>query len=141
MPTPNNSVRDNGFFQNKFYRAAGYASYPVVSRLILLAGGQTGQDETYTSAGGYGPKSKSHGVFGEGDIDLSRNYMLAGRFDVFDPSDKKDDNEVQAITVAINKAFNNGLQFISQHQHKQTKQGTNADKLDDVFQTRLIWIW
>jgi hypothetical protein len=139
LPVDNDPV--NGYFQNDFYRAAAYGSYPVVSRLILLAGGQTGQDETYTSAGGFGDKSTSQGAFGEADVDLSRNCWLAGRYDWFDPTDKKDDNEIQAITVALNKPFNNGLQFISEYQHRQTKQGTTADKKDDSFQTRLIWIW
>lgn len=141
LPVDNALNAALGYFQDQFYRAAAYASYPVVPKLVLLAGGQTGQDETFTSANGYGPKSTSQGAFGEADIDVARYGWLAGRFDWFDPTDKKGDNEVQAITVALNKPFDNGLQFISQYQHKQTKQGVIADKNEDAFQTRLIWIW
>jgi hypothetical protein len=130
-----------GYFQDKFYRAAAYASYPVVKQLILVAGGQTGSDKTYTSVAGFGDDSKSNGFFGEGDVDLNRCGWLAGRYDWFDPSDQKDDNEIWAATISLNKPFNNGLQIISEYQHKLTKQGAIADRKDDAFQTRLIWIW
>jgi hypothetical protein len=129
------------YWENRFDRYAAYASYPVVSRLILLAGAQQGKDKTYTLASGLGADSKSKGVFGEADVDLSRGYWMAGRYEVFDPSDQVAENDINAITVALNKPFNNGLQFISEFRRTTTKQGILADKVNDAFQTRLIWIW
>ncbi len=127
------------YFEDSFDRYAAYASYPMVSRLVLLGGFQQGTDKV-PLADGTKPSSTSQGYFGEADVDLHECW-LAGRYDWFDPTDKIDDNEITGITVAVNKPFNNGLQFISQYRHKQTKQGTIDDKKEDAFQTRLIWIW
>jgi len=139
LPVDNNPAM--GYWKNSYDRYAAYASYPVVSRLILMAGAQQGKDKTFTSAAGFGSDSKSKGVFGEANVDLRRNWWLAGRYETFDPSDLKDKNETNAVTLAVNKPFNNGLQFISQYRHAATKQGAKADKITNAFQTRLIWIW
>lgn len=147
LPVDNNPT--NGYWNDHFYRVAGYASYPVSKQVMLLGGVQYGKDETFTLASGAGPKSASLGYFGEGDIDLTNNWWLAGRYDWFDPSENvagttaDDENETWAGTVALNKAFLNGLQFISEYRHKLTKLGPAAtsDQKDDAFQTRLIWIW
>ena len=132
----------SAYFEDKFDRIAGYGSYPVIPRLIVLGGVQSGTDKTWDlAASNFGPKSTSMGYFGEADVDLSQNWWLATRYDWFDPSDKKDDDEIMAGTVAINKPFNNGLQFISEYRYVATKQGSKADKKVNAFQTRLIWIW
>ncbi len=129
------------FWKNAFDRYAAYASYPIVDRLILLAGAQQGKDETYTSAAGFGVDSKSKGIFGEADVDLTQNWWLAGRYETFDPSDQRANNSINALTLAINKPFNNGLQFISQYRRTTTDLSATTDRTTDAFQTRLIWIW
>ena len=147
LALPVDNDPSTGFYwKNPFDRVAAYASYPVLSRLILMAGAQQGKDRTFTSTATFGPDSKSKGVFGEADVDLSRNWWLAGRYETFDPSDRKADDDINAVTLAVNKPFNNGLQFISQYKHTVTKKppGTLAlsnEKTVDAFQTRLIWIW
>lgn len=134
------------FFKDKFFRGAAYASYPVVSRLNLLGGYQQGDDK-YT-IGSAEKTSTSKGFFGEADADLTHDYHLGGRYDSFDPSDKAEKDKVQAVTVAVNKPLNNGLQIIAEFQHKLTEQqgtkpsgGAYPDKKEEKFQIRGIWIW
>ncbi len=142
LALPVDNIPTSGtYWNNSFDRVAAYASYPLNKHLMLMAGAQQGSDMTYTSAAGYGKKSKSMGVFGEADVDMSQNWWLTGRYETFDPTDLKDKNETNAVTLAVNKPFNNGLQFISQYKRSMTKQGAKADKNTDAFQTRLIWIW
>ncbi|MGE5178329.1 MAG: hypothetical protein ACM3PF_04460 [Bacteroidota bacterium] len=144
----------DGYFQDSYYRLAGYGSYPVAKRALLLGGVQYGKDQSYDEAlDAYGPKFSSLGYFGEADVDLGNSYWLAGRYDWFDPSRGVDnstlgndkDNQIWAATAAINKPLWNGFQYIAQYRHRQTKQGnftpTREDKKEDAFQFRLIWIW
>jgi hypothetical protein len=134
------------FFKDKFFRGAAYGSYPVLSRLNLLGGYQQGDDKY--KIGSIEKTSTSKGFFGEADVDLTHGYFLGGRYDLFDPSDKAERDNVRAVTVAINKPLNNGLQVIAEFQHMLTEQqGTNPsggaypDKKNEKFQIRGIWIW
>ena len=134
------------FFQDKFFRSAAYASYPVGKQVNLLGGYQQGDDK-YT-IGTAEKTSTSAGYFGEADVDLKHNYYVAGRYDFFDPSDKAEKDQARAFTVALNKPLNNGLQLIAEFQHKVTEQtgikvggGGYPDKKVEKFQVRGIWIW
>src|SRR5574341_515642 len=78
----------------------------------------------------------SKGGFGEVDFFAHKNATLAGRFDWFDPSDRKKDNQVWAATTAINNPWNNGLQFIFEYQYKFTNRGASPDRKDHLAQLR-----
>jgi hypothetical protein len=129
------------FFKNKFERYAAYASYPI-GPALLLGGYQSGRDDTFTSARGYGPRNTVRGYFGEVDV-MPTNLMLgvAARYEQFDPSTKVDNNKSTRYLVALNKPFNNGLQAIAEYFYRKTEQLTTADRKDNTFQIRFIWIW
>jgi len=137
---------DPPFTQDKFYRAAAYASYPLVKKLMVLGGYQTGEDK-YDDALQVEQKSKSMGYFGEVDFSAPRDFVLAGRYDLFDPSDNADEDKIMAYTVAVNKPANDGLQFIAEYQYKESEQGFKSPGVawpkqkENKFQIRGIWIW
>lgn len=43
--------------------------------------------------------------------------------------------------MALNKPFDNGLQAIAEYFYRKTEQITRADRKDNTFQIRFIWIW
>ena len=83
----------------------------------------------------------SGGGFGEIDLLPHERANLAGRFDWYEPSDRKKNNEVWAATAAINVPFNNGFQLIGEYQYKLTKQGSQPDKKEHLAQLRAILIY
>jgi len=122
-------------FQNSFDRFALYGGYPVLPKLHVLAAFQTGKDDVVT-----GGRFTSRGAFAEADVPL-REYATAGvRYDWFDPSTAKADNQVRGVFGFVNIPFQNGLQFIAEYQHKNTKRGINPDRSDNIFQVRFIFI-
>jgi hypothetical protein len=128
------------FFQNSFNRYAAYASYPV-GPVLLLGGYLEGKDDTFTSSAGYGSRNKVRGYFGEADFLAGNLLGFAARYDNLDPSDLKTADKRTRYTVAVNKAMGNGLQAIAEYAHTKLEQGTKADRKDDAFQIRFIWIW
>jgi hypothetical protein len=128
------------FFQNSFDRWAAYASYPV-GPVLLIGGYLEGKDDTFTSGGGYGPRNKVRGYFGEADVLLANLLGFASRYDSFDPSDLKTRDKRTRYTVAVNKALANGLQAIAEYNYTKQEQGTKGDRKDSAFQIRFIWIW
>jgi len=128
------------FFKNGYERYAVYASYPI-GPVLLLGSYQEGKEDTFTAAAGYGPRNKIQGYFGEADVIPNPHWGVALRYDDFDPSTSIDNNKIDAFTVAVNGAMNNGLQAIAQYQHTRTQQITQADNKVDAFQIRFIWIW
>ncbi len=130
------------FFQNNLHRAALYAAYPVTGKIHLLAGGAIGFDQYYdASAGSTNKRFGSGGGFGEVDFFAHKNATLAGRFDWFDPSDRKKDNEIWTVTTALNSPWNNGLQFIGEYQYKFTNRGSSPDRKEHLAQLRAIVIF
>ncbi len=130
------------FFQNNFHRGAIYGAYPVTKKIHLLAGGELGIDQYYDlSNGSTNKRFASKGGFGEVDFFAHKNATLAGRFDWFDPSDRRKDNEVWAATTAINNPWNNGLQFIFEYQYKFTNRGASPDRKEHLAQLRAIVIF
>lgn len=129
----NNSTTN--FFRNNFDRVAFYASYPIAKKVLALGGFQYGRDHLIT-----GSTFDSRGVFAEADIPIHQ-YATAGfRYDWFDPATNKAANELWGATAFMNVPLQNGLQFIAEYQHKNTRRGALPDKLDDAFQIRFIFI-
>ena len=128
------------FFRDSFKRYAIYGSYPVVKSVLLLGGYQQGTDNTFAS-GQYGASTTSKGYFLEANFIPSSELALIARYDNFDPSNRVDNNKASAITIGANKPLDNGLQFITQYQHRTTQQVAKAGKKDDTFQVRFIWIF
>jgi hypothetical protein len=122
-------------FQNTFDRFAVYGSYPVVPKLLVLGGVETGRDDTVA-----GPRFSSRGAFVEADVPFHRFATAGARYDWFDPARNKSDNEIRGIFAFVNIPFQNGLQFIAEYQHKNTQRGINPDRTDDIFQIRFIFI-
>jgi hypothetical protein len=122
-------------FQNSFDRFALYGAYPVVPKLHVLAAFQSGRDDALS-----GGRFTSRGAFAEADVPL-HDYATAGvRYDWFDPATTKSSNELRGVFAFLNLPFQNGLQFIAEYQHKNTKRGANPDRNDNIFQVRFIFI-
>jgi hypothetical protein len=129
------------FFQNTFERYSAYASYPI-GPILLLGGIHGGKDDTFTADDGYGPRSSSRGYFAEVNyISSDLPLGVVGRWEQFDPSSRIGDNKSMRYLVAVNKPFNNGLQAIAEYFYRKTEQITRADRKDNTFQIRFIWIW
>jgi hypothetical protein len=129
-----------GFMKNSYDRAAVYASYPV-SKALFLGGYQQGSDNTFGANNTYGPDTKSKGYFLEGDYIPASTLGFAARWDSFDPSDRVSNNNVNALTLGVNKPLENGLQWLAQYQHRKTEQVAKSDRTDNTFQIRFIWIF
>lgn len=123
------------FFRNNYDRVALYGSYPLAKQALVLAAFQHGRDHLTS-----GKTFESRGFFGEVDFPLSEYATPGIRYDWFDPSTDKSKNELRGITAFVNIPLNNGLQFITEYQHKNTKRGTAPDRTDDAFQIRFIFI-
>lgn len=125
----------SGFFRNTFDRVGVYGSYPVVTRLLLLAGFQHGRDHIAT-----GGIFTSRGVFAEADFPL-HEYVTPGiRYDWFNGARNKPNNALWGITAFANAPLQNGVQFIAEYQHKNLERGSSPNRKDDAFQIRFIFI-
>lgn len=136
---------DSAYFQDKYLRYAIYASYPI-QRALVLAGYQQGTDNTWNkTTWAKGDNFGSKGWFAEANYTPVDLFGFGLRYDAFDPSDKKDNNELSAISIFANYAFGDGLQFIGEFKNKTTKKGLATDgsvleQKDNSFNLRLIWI-
>jgi hypothetical protein len=58
-----------------------------------------------------------------------------------------DQDPVQADTLAVDKPYNNGLQFIAEYQYQETEQRFRSPGVaypkqkENKFRIRGIWIW
>lgn len=145
LPIPGTAAEDFGpstSFGNSFYRAAIYGNYRLTPKLEVQGAYQFGQDHFFDTARGNADGTfQSQGFFGELDVPASEHATLGGRYDWFDPSKDKSNNERQRVTVFANLPVNDGLQAIAEYQHVQQKRAGKADVKDDNFQIRMIWIW
>jgi hypothetical protein len=123
-------------FRNDFDRVSFYASYPVAKRLTLLGGVQRGRDDIAT-----GGRFTSLGAYAEAAVPVINDITNAGvRFDWFDPSRNKKNNESQGFTAYVNAWAMNQIRIIAEYQRKNLKRGLLPDKNDNAFQLRLIFI-
>ncbi|MBI1806977.1 MAG: hypothetical protein HYR76_08000 [Ignavibacteria bacterium] len=140
LPTDPTNL-SSAFFQNNFQRYALYASYPI-EKALLLGGYQYGQDKKYNPTSTAADQSfNSQGFFGEADYNVSEPLWLGLRYDNFDPSTNKDENQLQAVTAFANYSFDNGLQFIGEYQYKDTKKSAVGSQKDNAVQMRMIFIY
>ncbi len=122
-------------FQNTYDRIALYGGYPVLPKLHVLAAFQSGRDDVLT-----GGRFTSRGAFAEADVPLHQNATAGLRYDWFDPARSKSNNEIRGVVAFVNMPFQNGLQLIAEYQNKNTKRGSSADRGDNIFQVRFIFI-
>jgi hypothetical protein len=123
-------------FRNDFDRLAFYASYPVAKRLTLFGGVQRGRDDIAT-----GGRFTSLGAYVEASTPIFNDLTHAGlRYDWFDPARNKSRNELRGLTTYLNLWVRNQFRFVAEYQFKDRRQGLLADKKDNAFQLRLIFI-
>jgi hypothetical protein len=128
-------------FGDGFDRLAIYGNYRPMPRVELQGAYQYGKDHFFdTVAGSASGTFKSQGLFGELDLPVSERVTFGGRYDWFDPSDKKTHNNRTAFTLYANVPFNDGWQVITQYRHI-AQQRTGPDLKDNNVQVRMIWIW
>lgn len=140
-----------------FNRYAAYANFWVVPNFVNLLGGyEYGRDSldngnlitSGTDAEGNAHNfnasrvGKDSGYFGEIDVHPSSKLALGARYDQFDPSSSVHNNSLYAYTGFFNYYITNGLQFITDYQHKETQQGAAGGRnTDKQLLARLILIW
>jgi hypothetical protein len=126
---------NTGSFRNRFDRTAVYGSYPVMKRLNLLAGFQHGRDDT--AAGG---RFTSQGAFAEAAAPVYKLTAAGARYDWFDPSRDKAQNEVSGLTAYVNAWIYEQVRVVAEYQHRETRRGSAPQRTDDAFQIRFIYI-
>lgn len=123
------------FFENDFQRLAFYAGYPI-KKVNLLYGIQHGRDTV-----GTGGKFSSLGQFVEAMARITDLSAIGVRYDWFDPSCNKGNNEMQGITPYVNVWLYNQLRVTAEYQHLTFKRHrSGSDRKDDIFQLRLYWV-
>ncbi|NOY52705.1 MAG: hypothetical protein GXP58_03685 [Deltaproteobacteria bacterium] len=126
--------------KDTFTRFAAYANFwALPDQLNLLAGYGWGKDDLADSSAV--DLGKSKGYFVETDYHVSPTFALAARFDKWDPSNKNSDDKVSAITLSGNVFTMEGLQLISEYQHKKSDVTGGGNDKDDSINLRMIYIW
>jgi hypothetical protein len=145
VPTPDTTDPANtAFTVDKLSRLALYANYYVVPGTVNLAAGYaTGKDDIRDgTVPGVPASARSSGYYVEADYFPIEHRLASGvRYDVFDPSDKVDDNAISQFAVFGNLSLYKGLQVLGEYDRKTTEKGAAGDNKDDAFQLRLIFIW
>ena len=112
-----------------------YGSYPI-KKVTLLGGVQRGRDDLAT-----GGRFTSLGAYGEATVPVFNDITFAGvRYDWFDPARRKSNNEIQGLTAYINAWYRDMFRFVVEYQRRNQQRGLLADKNDNAFQVRLIFI-
>ncbi len=140
---PKAELTPANLWQNGFDRFALYGYLQPHKHLALQAGGQLGIDHFFdaNAAEPTGGTFYSGGLFGELLVPMREGLAGAVRYDFFDPSSRKDNNELHAVTAALNWAAQNGLQLIGQYRFVDTSLGAGkSDRQDHSLQLRLIFI-
>jgi hypothetical protein len=125
----------NTFAVDKFDRMAVYASYPVVKHLQLLGGFQRGRDQLATTE-----TFASEGAFVEASVPIKKLSVSGFRYEWFDPSRERANNEMSRATAYVNAWFYKQLRIVAEYQHKNTKRGPDREQHDDSLQIRFIYI-
>jgi hypothetical protein len=129
-------IQNVPFFKNSFQRLALYAGYPI-KRVRLLAGVQGGKDSI-----GSGGHFFSAGQFVEAMVNAVNDISAVGvRYDWFDPSRNKDQNDLHGFTAYLNVWLHGELRITPEYQHIVTNQGSGLpERREDRFQLRLYWV-
>jgi hypothetical protein len=152
IPTPDTTDPGNtAFTVDKLSRLALYANYYVVPKMLNLAVGYgSGKDNIRDENADPGAvnadpipaSAKSKGYYVEADYFPIEHRLATGvRYDVFDPSDQVDANEVSQVALFGNYSVYRGLQLLGEYDRKTSEKGAAGDNKDDTFQVRLIFIW
>jgi hypothetical protein len=129
-------------FGDAFYRLDGYGSWMFTPKVGVQGAYQLGRDHFFDPVVGNADDTfQSQGFFGEVDFPLYEHATFGGRYDFFDPSTDREDNEKTAVTIFANLPMNDGLQGLAEFQHIQTKRAAIEDLKDDNVQLRVVWIW
>ncbi|MBI4925129.1 MAG: hypothetical protein HY843_04320 [Bdellovibrio sp.] len=123
-----------------FWRMAVYANYFVLpNHLNLLAGYSVGADDHETAAVA---SSKNKGWFTEADYHFSDDFAMGVRYETWDPNTQTDNNAKTAGALFANYYVTNGLQILGEYRRVSTENaGGFANKIDDKFEAKAIFIW
>lgn len=122
-------------FRNDFSRVGLYGSYPIGKHFLPAVGFIRGQDHNPD-----GTTFSSNGAFVDGSYAFSKIATAGARYDWFRPNTSLE-NRQWAFTPYLNIPLQNGLQFITEYQHRdfQLPPGT-SHRQNDSFQLRMIYI-
>ncbi len=120
-------------FSNKLDRMAAYVSYPS-GKFLPRGGFQYGSDTNPDRT-----KFHNKGVFFDGVFFVSDKVSAGLRYDWFHPNTAKL-NTQWAVTPYVNVAFQDGLQFIIDYQHRDFQLDAVNHRQNDTLQARLIFI-
>lgn len=147
FPDPNDKFT-TATTKDTFQRAAIYGNYwPQKNKLDLLAAYAFGKDSlddpTVTSRDGKYNGAKfgtRQGFMMEANYHVKPELCLGARYDEFVPTDKVDRNSQKAVSLFVNYRLWDGLQLITDFQHKIVDQQPGGSNTDDQFTARLIFI-
>ncbi|HEU4727746.1 MAG TPA: hypothetical protein VFT22_07655 [Kofleriaceae bacterium] len=120
------SGTDMAMFDDTYDRLAGFASTGA-GRFTALAGGELGWDDTRDATTGRKTKFKSFGAFGEVDASVTAYAAAFARYDYFDPSTSKDQNQQHGITLG-GTLFKDWV-YVTPEFQLRTNAGTMGDKI------------
>ncbi len=122
--------------QNDFQRYAVYVTIPLNTAQLL--GAYSGGSDTYTATD---ISINNTGMFIELDNYFSPKFGSGIRYDMFDPSDKTDNDVSSAVSVFANAPLNNGVQFIVEYKYLKTENGLDPNMTTNSINLRSIYIF
>ena len=145
LPKPGTAADDFSpahSYGDTFGRWAIYGSWMIMPQVGVQAGYQQGSDHYLANATSVSKGTfKSKGWFAEVDAPINDGLTLGARYEMFDPSDRKDDNDRKRTMLFANVPLNDGFQVITEYFHQAAERHNLSDVKDDNFQVRIIWIW
>ena len=130
-------------WSNTFDRVALFGTVAPLKRLWLLGGLQYGWDHAYdaTAAGPSADRFLSSGWFGEVNARYDESLGLVARYDYFNPSRSAGNNNMQALTLALNGLIYGGLQGILEYRILKTDTAASVTRTDQSLQFHLFFAY
>lgn len=107
--------------KQRFERYGLRGNYLLFDRLDLVAGAGLGKDRFEPS----NAETKNRGLYGEAVVTLTKRWIGAYRFDVFDPDKDADDDAVRAHTVSTTFQADDHLYLTAEYQRSSDPENDN----------------
>lgn len=129
---------DMAMFDNTYDRLAGFGSTGF-DRFTALAGGEIGWDDTRDATTGQKTRFRSFGAFGELDAAVTSYAAAFARYDYFDPSTSKDNNQMHGVTLG-GTLFKDWV-YVTPELQLRTNAGAKGDKITTIGFVHLVALY